>query len=313
MAYQDAALEPVVGELLSVSNGEEILGTLTEMFGTLGATAFAQERINSEAITMVGTLDGSIQTIMYIDAYAAMYGFLTAEASCSELKSIVLCPDIEVDFIPETINVDGCTIAQTTKLTRVVDDTYPLQVTLGKNGDYRTDGITFKMSTQIADGTIYTSIGTVVNADEGIVEFAFDVAAISTAGSGIFDIQGDNGYIYTYIKGKFIILSALETTDDKHDLSRYTGDNYPLKVKLGKNGNYNVTGVTFEMSTQIEEGTTYTSTGTILDAEKGLVEFPFVTASVATAGSGVYSITGDNGFIYTYFRGKFTLIDDLTP
>ena len=313
MAYQDAELDPILGELLSVVSGEEILGTLTEMFGTLSATAFAHERINSEAITMVGTLDGSVQTVMYIDAYAAMYGFLTAEVSSSELKSVVLCPDVEVNFETSKIDVDGCILGETSNIIRAVDDTYPIQVKLGRNGNYSTTGITFKMSTQIAGEIVYTSTGTVLNADEGLVEFQFASGAIGTAGSGEYDIQGDDGYIYTYTKGAFVLLSESELTSGYHDITKYRGDNYPLQVKLGKDDNYNITGMTFEMSTRIAEGTTYISTGNIIDANKGLVSFPFVSGAVDTAGSGVYSIRGNNGYIFTYTRRNFVLLDDLTP
>jgi hypothetical protein len=65
------------------------------------------------------------------------------------------------------------------------------------------------MSTKIGDGQIYTTIGTILNAQKGIVEFSFQPAAVDMPGEGTYDIQGEDSYIYTYDKGKFTLLDDL--------------------------------------------------------------------------------------------------------
>ena len=191
------------GSLSSNADGMSEDGTKVRANGTLTGTASAV-LIQNFSVDMVGTLSSTNQTVMYNDAYVSMYGFLSA--SVSPAVSIVLCADITVDMEILEVEINGCKIGESMEIKRYRGDTYPLRAKLGRNGNFDTTGITFKMSTKIADGTIHTSTGVIKDALNGIVEFGFDVAAVATAGSGVYDIQGQDGYIYTYDKGPFILL-----------------------------------------------------------------------------------------------------------
>ncbi len=97
-------------------------------------------------------------------------------------------------------------------------------------------------------------------------------------------------------------------------LIRFRGDNYPVKAVLGIAGITDTTGLTFKMSTQIEGGAVHTVAGVITDAVNGRVSFTLPTEAVAVAGSGFYDIESNDGtYTYTYEKGVFTLLPDLTP
>ena len=202
MAFQDSDAS-MLGSLGAIANGSSEDGTKVRASGTLTGTASASS-IQNVSVSMVGTLSSTNQTVMYNDAYVSMYGFL--KSSVSPSVNIMICSDITVDMKILELEIDGCKIGESMEIKRYRGDTYPLRAKLGRNGNFSTTGITFKMSTKIADGTIHTSTGVVKDAVNGIVEFPFDVSAVALAGSGVYDIQGQDGYIYTYDKGPFILL-----------------------------------------------------------------------------------------------------------
>lgn len=97
-------------------------------------------------------------------------------------------------------------------------------------------------------------------------------------------------------------------------LVRYRGDTYPVSAILSKNGDTDITGFIVKLSTQITGHSMYTSVGTITNAALGYVDFMLDPLAVATAGKGVYDIQVDDGtYIYTYEKGEFELLEDLTP
>jgi len=191
------------GSLSSSADGMKEDGSTVRIKGVLTSVAEGVLTQNV-SVGMLGTLSSTNQTVMYNDAYVSMYGFLSS--TVSPAVSIMLCADITVDMAILELEINGCKIGESMEIKRYRGDTYPLRTKLGRNGNFNTAGITFKMSTKIADGTIHTSTGIIKDAVNGIVEFGFDVAAVATAGSGVYDIQGEDGYIYTYDKGPFILL-----------------------------------------------------------------------------------------------------------
>ncbi len=67
------------------------------------------------------------------------------------------------------------------------------------------------------------------------------------------------------------------------------------------------------MSTQIDSGIIYTVDGVISDAASGIVTFELDLTGIATSGIGVYDIEGNDGsYVYTFDKGVFTLLDDVT-
>ncbi len=130
--------------------------------------------------------------------------------------------------------------------------------------------------------------------------------SINDIGSECFDfiLDFDLGFIYSNHCGN---------KGDSMKITRYRGDNYPFTAVLSLSGNFNITGMTFKMSTQIDSGVIYTMNGSIINAPMGMVTFVPETDAVFTAGSGVYDIEGNDGtFTYTYEKGDFTLLDDVT-
>ena len=179
--------------------------TFTKMSGSGDMNVSVNILQKAESISMSGTLSSDISTQNLVNAYTVMYGFLTSSV---ETSSSVFCVDLPIDFNTQTIESFGCKIkGNSVELKRYRGDTYPVNSTLSKNGNKNTTGITFQMSTQIADGTIYTVDGTITDAVNGIVDFPLTTAAVATAGVGVYDIEGNDGtYIYTYEKGVFTLL-----------------------------------------------------------------------------------------------------------
>ena len=203
MAYQDGDAS-LLGSLFADASGEEISGTLIEMKGTLSATAFGKYYENVSSIDMVGTLDSTVNTVVFVDSYAAMYGFLNSTVTAG--TSLAFCPDLYIDMEIQELVSSGCKIGDSMDITRYRGDTYPLTATLGRNGNFNIDDMTFTLSTQIGNGTVYASTGTIVDADNGIVKFEWPTGSVDIAGEGVYDIQGQDSYIYTYDKGKFTLL-----------------------------------------------------------------------------------------------------------
>lgn len=98
------------------------------------------------------------------------------------------------------------------------------------------------------------------------------------------------------------------------DIKRYKNDTYPVFAKLSKDGSYDITGFTVKLSVQIGTGSVYTSTGSITDAVNGEVNFALDPALILETGKGTYDIEVNDGtYIYTYERGVFEILEDLTP
>lgn len=136
-------------------------------------------------------------------------------------------------------------------------------------------------------------------------------------GFGFIEITGSGINVKCYDLAINMEIQSLRSSGceigDSEMITRYRGDDYPIQAILAKNGIYDITGYTFQMSTQIDLGTIYTATGTIVDAVNGIVDFTFPVGSVDIAGEGTYDIEGNDGtYTYTYDSGIFTLLPDLT-
>ena len=174
--------------------------------GTLSAQVTGSiPAITIDPISLSGTLSGNIPGRLYLNAFVAMYGFLDGRIKSSNNS---ICFDLTANIDIQEILGVGCNLKGTMmSLTRYRGDTYPVLSRLSKNGNSNIAGYTFKMSTQINGEQIYTSIGTIRDSINGIVEFELENNAIKTAGSGVYDIEGNNGsYIYTFDKGIFTLL-----------------------------------------------------------------------------------------------------------
>ena len=179
--------------------------TFTSMNATGSLGVVANVDMPSGLIQMSGELTNTVVAQNLLSAYVVFYGFLSSSIST---YSAVFCADMTVDFVEQIIESTGCTIGvYSVALTRYRGDTYPVSTKLSKNGSTDVTGSTFQMSTQIADGTVYTANGVIENALLGIVNFPLQSLAIDTAGIGVYDIQGNDGtYDYTYEKGVFTLL-----------------------------------------------------------------------------------------------------------
>lgn len=97
------------------------------------------------------------------------------------------------------------------------------------------------------------------------------------------------------------------------DLQVFKGNTYPVTARLSIKGDYDITGHTIRLSTQIDGDTLYTVTGTITNALAGEVSFALDPLSVDTPGVGKYDIEGNDAiYTFTYGTGEFTVLDNLT-
>ena len=86
-------------------------------------------------------------------------------------------------------------------------DTYPVEFTLSRDGDWTLSGSTVEMSFEFDDAVIYTFLGSVTSEVDKTVSFEPTVAAIDTVRDGVYDIQVDDGtYVTTHAKGVVSIL-----------------------------------------------------------------------------------------------------------
>ncbi len=109
-----------------------------------------------------------------------------------------------------------------------------------------------------------------------------------------------------------LVVSGCRGGLEMETLTRYSGDTYPVVVRIAKDCNPSIGGYTFEMYTQLSGRTVYTASGTITDADNGIVEFPLATAAIENAGDGRYHIRGNDGsYITTFAQGDLVLLDDL--
>ncbi|MCK5848971.1 MAG: hypothetical protein KAH01_07245 [Caldisericia bacterium] len=188
--------------------GEAIDGMRVEMFARLNVDVSPALMISPEEdIILTATLNVEvIDPANFVNGYAALYGFLTSEIDPS--INLVYCPDLYITLeIEEIINI-GCTMNNQIELKRYRGDSYPVEATLGKNGSTSAKDIDFIMSTQIEGQSVWSADGIIEDEDNGMVSFDLSIDAVAIAGEGVYDIQGTDidGYIYTYAKGKFILL-----------------------------------------------------------------------------------------------------------
>ena len=95
-------------------------------------------------------------------------------------------------------------------ITRFRGDTYPLIVTLSENGVPVDLTAVISVKLTISLDTPVTILGTVTDAPNGEVTFAFDQTAIGVAGIFEYDIQAeDASYVTTYVRETFRLLEDL--------------------------------------------------------------------------------------------------------
>ena len=81
-------------------------------------------------------------------------------------------------------------------------DTYPVEFTLSRDGDWTLSGSTVEMSFKFDDDVVHTFLGTITSEVDKTVSFEPTTDAISTVRDGVYDIQvDDSAYITTHAKG----------------------------------------------------------------------------------------------------------------
>lgn len=162
--------------------------------------------ISLAPINFDGSLSSSVATKNFINTYVSFYGFLNAST-----VAFAKCYDLIVDFEWQTIDSTKCSVkGKSVALTRYRGDTYPVLLKIAPNGNPDITGHTFQMSMQLTGGTLYTVNGTITNAAAGEVQFVPNPLAVAEAGTGQYDIQGNDGtYDYTPEKGVLTILADL--------------------------------------------------------------------------------------------------------
>lgn len=206
MAFQDSSAD-LTGELISTALGDSVAaGGLITMSGVGSMTVVGISYLDMTALQMDGILSAEVlSTSNYQDSYAAMYGF--GNIIIDNVGVSAICSDLFLDMETQELISSGCTIGDSDMITRYRGDDYPLRAILGKNGVFDVTGFTFKMSSRIESQAIFTSDGSVIDIENGIVEFPWPAGSIDTAGVGVYDIQGNDGtYTYTYDKGVFTLL-----------------------------------------------------------------------------------------------------------
>jgi len=98
-----------------------------------------------------------------------------------------------------------------------------------------------------------------------------------------------------------------------NNIKRFRGDTYPLIVTLKENGAaVNLSAATVKMTIGLE--TPVSITAGITDAAGGVAQFDFDQTHVGTAGRFSYDIeVQDGGYITTYVKDIFELVEDVTP
>ena len=97
-------------------------------------------------------------------------------------------------------------------LERFRGDTYPVEATLTRDGDWTLDGSVVKMTFEFNDKIEHTFIGTVTDLVNHIVEFEPTGDAVNKVRQGRFDIQVDDGfYVATHISGQVHIVNDVTT------------------------------------------------------------------------------------------------------
>ena len=86
-------------------------------------------------------------------------------------------------------------------------DSFPIEVTLTRDGAWSLSGSTVKMSMVFSDTTVHTATGTITDFSNKVVEFVPVIAAVATARQGTFDVQVDDGTsIITHMRGTVRVL-----------------------------------------------------------------------------------------------------------
>ena len=175
------------------------------MAGSLDGTIVGQNLFNAEPISISGEgfVIASSQNLINLSVF--IEGTLDAHFNAI---SCVTCRDVYVDFEGETIYSKGCTgmANMNQPLTRHRGDTYPIDAVLAVKGNYDISAFTsIIMSTKIGT-TIYAIPATILDASQGLVEFPISDLAVIKSGIGVYDIQGDNGKIYTFQSGTFTLV-----------------------------------------------------------------------------------------------------------
>lgn len=178
---------------------------LIDMSASLSSEVSYNIPIVSELLDFSGSLTSTVLPSEYLNSYVAFYGF--GSLGLVEQGVGTVCSDLTINMTIQELISTGCSIGDSDMITRYRGDTYPIRTTLSRNGDYDISGHTFQMSTQIKNKTLYTASGTIIDANNGIVEFTFPAGSIDVAGTGVYDIEGNDGtYVYTYDKGVFELL-----------------------------------------------------------------------------------------------------------
>ncbi len=163
--------------------------------------------IVSEPISIDLDLDTTIGTsgmVMGSD-FILMYGFLDTYIYTVD----TYCMGTYYDFVPQKIIVELCNGEENDMIERYKDDTYPLEVVFSKNGNHDISAYTFSLYTQLDGDSLYTSTGTVVDADLGLVNFDFDTDATDVAGTGLYEIKAVDSDTTTFAHGVLTILDTL--------------------------------------------------------------------------------------------------------
>jgi len=193
------------GDIIGKQNGPYSVA----LRGEAGFSVSPKVYSNTGAVIFNGTLGSETSVQLLVNSYSSMFGFLSS--SIVNAHALVYCADLDIDMVVQTINSSECTTKGVgVELKRFRRDTYPVYTVLGRNGNTNIAGHTFKMSTRIDNETLYIANGVILDEISGRVSFVLDPLATAVAGSGIYDIEGNDGtYVYTYQKGVYTILEDL--------------------------------------------------------------------------------------------------------
>ena len=151
----------------NVSANESITPELIDFNSSLLATATGLTYDQPEFIDIAGSLSSTVSSELLQNGYAAMYGF-GAMNVIEGLGVGAICIDLFIDMQIQEIISSGCTTGDSDMIQRYRGDDYPIQATLGRNGNFDISGMSFIMSSQIGSGTIYAATGTIIDATIGI-------------------------------------------------------------------------------------------------------------------------------------------------
>lgn len=171
------------------------------------------------------------------------------------------------------------------------------------------------------------SVSPVVDVNPGAIDFAGSLSSGIGTGQLLNNYISAYGFLNVSVSARAVCYDIVNNFIPQHIISnfcknkgesvalkRFKNDTYPVTATLSKDGVYDITGFTIKLSTQIGTGTVYTSTGNITDAVNGNVEFILDAGAIDTAGEGTYDIEVNDGtYVYTYEKGVFEIVEDLTP